>query len=102
MAVERPADARFETLSARLAHVVQQGGPAQPELVACGGDIVKHLQRVQEIVLMAAAFDRLDALECVKRGQDIRQQAALIHQQEADRGLCGAHNLVELVGNALG
>jgi hypothetical protein len=53
VAVEGPALALFELFGGRLADVVQDGGPAQPEVVGMGTDIIEDLQGVVEIVLMS-------------------------------------------------
>ena len=46
VAVEGPARAILPTLGLWLGDVVQQGGPAQPEVVALLGHLVEHLQCV--------------------------------------------------------
>ncbi len=43
MPVEGPASLGMEALSGRLCYVVQDGGPAQPEVIGVFSDVVKHL-----------------------------------------------------------
>ena len=99
VAVEGPAEPRLKALGAGLAHVVEQGGPAKPELVGGGGHVVEHLQRMAEIVFVPASLHRLDPLEGIELGQHGGQQAAFVHQQPTHRRAGGFHDFVQFVGN---
>ena len=81
--VECPSQLRVPALGARLAHIMQQGSPPQPHVVAGVGDVVEHLQRVHEVVLVSAAIDGFHALEGCQLGEDERQQSALVQQHPA-------------------
>ena len=102
VAMKGPARSWFPLFRRGLADVVEEGRPAEPEVVAHFSHVVEHLERMPEIVLVAAPFHRLHAFEVGQRGKDVRQQLARIEQVEAHGGLRGLHNLVEFVGDALG
>ena len=127
--VEGPAGPGLEALGRGLADVVQQRGPAEPQVrlgadalheavaVELGcvvaepargnafglgrGDVVKHRERVREVLLVAPAVDRLDALEGRELREHVLQQPGLVHQPEGDRRPGRDEHLVELFGDAL-
>ena len=61
--VERPTDGGLPTLRARLADIVKQSSPAQPEVVAALRHVVHHLQCVVEVVLVRLAVACLHHVE---------------------------------------
>ena len=65
--MESPALSGDEFLGDWLAYVVQQGGPAQPEVglgaIVSRTDVVQHQQRVGEILFVPPSFYALDAFE---------------------------------------
>ena len=75
---------------------MQQGGPAQVEVVAQPRHVVQYLQRVVEIVLVRAAVFGFNHVQRCHFGQDEFQQAAALQFHETARGLVAHHNLVEL------
>ena len=83
MVMERPAQLRVPAFGACLAHIMQQCGPTEPYVITDSSHVVKHLQGVHEIVLMAAAVHGLDALERCQLGENERQQSALFQQHPA-------------------
>ena len=62
--VKRPPELVIEPLRGRLTDVVQQRGPAQPEVVRGAAQPVDDRQRVCEVVLMADPFARLRPFQC--------------------------------------
>ena len=96
VAVEAPSHCGVVSLRRRLAYVVQQGGPPQPETVGLLRNIVEHCQSVGEVVLVAAAVHGLDTLERKELRQDERQQAGFVHEPEGHGRTAAQHHLVKL------
>ena len=101
MVVESPAILGIPLLGGGLADVVEQGAPACPDVSGAGGDIVKHLEGMVKIVLVAASMARLHAAHRLQLGQDVWQHARLHHQFEAYRRLWRRHDFLQLVLDAL-
>ena len=101
MPVERPAGLRIVGFGQRLGDVVQHRGPAQPQIVAVPGDVVQHLERMDEIVLMRMGAALLDPFEVMQLGEYPLQQPGRLQQFEADRRDGRQDDLVEFGGNAL-
>ena len=87
------------SVSCAVCDVVQQGCPAQPQVVCHAGDVVHDLQRVIEIVLVAAPLDGLHALQRDEFGEDELQQSAAVQLDEAFRGDGREQDFVQLFGD---
>ena len=96
MIMERPSHRRLPALALRLAHVVQQSRPPEPEVVALPAYILQHLQRVVVVVLVCLAIACLYKVKLHQLRQNEVEQARLAQIVEAPAGVCGKHNLVEL------
>ena len=101
MVVERPPQARVEAFGGWLADVVEDGAPAQPEVVCLAAELVEHNQGVREIVLVADAFLGLNAFQRTEFRENQREQAAFVQEFEANRGPGRGDDLVELIDDAL-
>lgn len=107
--VERPAHNGVETLGTGLADVVEERGPTKPKfmllvvVVAFSGtaDIVKHLQRVIEIVFMRTAVAGLYLVHNRQFGENQLQQSAPLQVNVATAGGLAEHNLVQLAHDTL-
>ena len=119
--MERPSHAVLPSLGAWLAHVVEQCGPTQPEpalsvrllrvwvallklfprRVLSGTDIVQHLERMVEVVLMGTPVSHFHAFECRNLGQDKGEQPTAAQFDKSDAGHGAEDNLVQLVDDAL-
>ena len=99
--MERPSGLVAPALRLGLAYVVQQGRPAQPQVVRLAADVVEHLKRVIEVVLMRAAVAGFNDVKIGKLGQYARQQSAAVQVDEALARRLGHHYLVKLLGYAL-
>ena len=76
--MERPADSRIPAFRLGLADVVHDSRPTQPEVIRPFGDIVEHLERMVEIILVGPAVLLLDDIEGREfRQYDIQQSATL-------------------------
>ena len=99
--MERPAGRVVIGLGRRLGDVMQHGGPAQPQVIAAACNIVEHLERVFEIVLVGMAVAALDALQPAQFGEYQFEQARSVQQFETDGRAWRHDNLVQLDGNTL-
>jgi len=61
--MESPSNRRVPTFRLRFAHIVQQGSPSQPQVVGVSANVVKHLQRVIEVVFVRTAIARFHIIE---------------------------------------
>ena len=100
VAVEGPAHLRVVSLGLRLTDIVQDGGPAQPQVVGTARDVVQHLERMEKIVLMGVPAPFLHPFEVVQFGKDQLQQSGEFQQFEAHRGDGRKDDLVEFGGDA--
>src|SRR5579872_6362289 len=100
VAVEGPAVIFFEFLCGRLADIVEDGGPAQPEIGSVPADVVEHLEGMVKVVFVAVAIDVFGAGEVDHLREDDLQQAGAIEEIEADGGFFAEDDLVQLVGDA--
>ena len=107
--MESPPRLSVEALARRLAYVVQQGGPAQPQQMipavlgghALGAYIVDYGESMGEIILMSLAVYRLHTLERRDFGQYAGEQPAFVHKAEGyGRPGCDEH-LAQFVGDPL-
>ena len=99
--VECPAVGGFPLLGARLADVMQQRRPAQPQVAAVSGHVVQHLKCMEEHILVAASVDRLHALQCCKfREYQLEQSASVQINESLGRNRCQQY-LVEFFRYAL-
>ena len=64
-------------------------------------DVVEHLQRVVEVVLVGSSVAHLHALEGCQFGEYERQQTASAQLHQSDAGCGCEHYLVELIYDAL-
>ena len=101
MVVECPAYVVLPSLAARLSDVVQKGSPSEPQVVGMLADVVEHLERVVEVVLVGASVAHLNALKRNKFGEDDGKQSAAVKLNKAFRRDRREHNLVKLVDYAL-
>ena len=70
VSVEGPPGSLDEFLGVRLGDVVQDGGPAEPEIVAHHRHVVEHLQGVPEVVFMPVILHFLHAVEFHHFGEE--------------------------------
>ena len=61
------------------------------------GNILKHLEGMIEIILMRPAILLVDDIQCSQFREDNLQETAALEVIEADAGMRGEDNLVELV-----
>ena len=99
--MERPSQARVETLRGRLGDIVEEGTPTQPQVIGSLAQTIQHHQGMGEIILMPDPLLGLHALQGAKLGEDQGQQSAFIQQVETDRGLWREDDLVQLVHDTL-
>ena len=103
--MEGPALARRIALGGGLADVVQERGPAEPDIrlpFLAFRHVVKHLQGMGEVLLVALSLDGFHALELHQLREELLQQAGFVHQAEGHRRLPGDKHLVHLLHDALG
>ena len=99
--MERPTHLRIVSLRQRLADVVQDRRPTQPEIVAHGRHVVEDLERMVEIVLMGVLSPPFDAFQTLHLGENQFQQPRPLQQVES-YGRNGRENdLIEFDGDAL-
>ena len=99
--MERPTHLRIVSLRQRLADVVQDRRPTQPEIVAHGRHVVEDLERMVEIVLMGVLSPPFDTFETLHLGENQLQQPRPLQQVES-YGRNGRENdLIEFDGDAL-
>ena len=77
-----------------FAYIVEQGRPAEPEIICGGGNVVHHLQGMRKIILVSLSVHCLNSPEIAELRQNLLQQSALFQKQEAYRGFWGEENLV--------
>ena len=63
MVVESPSRLGFPAFRSRFADVVEQGRPAQPQVVGHFGDVVHHFQGMVEIILVSASVAYFHSLQ---------------------------------------
>ena len=63
MIAESPSVQRVPTLGGSLSHIVHYGGPTQPKIVGFSGNIVEHLERMIEIILVGKLSARFHNVE---------------------------------------
>ena len=78
MAVEGPSEARVETLGGRLADIVEDGAPAEPEVVRRATQLVEYQQGMGKVVFVADALDHLHTLQGTEFGENQREEARLV------------------------
>ncbi|OPZ46958.1 MAG: hypothetical protein BWY95_01637 [Bacteroidetes bacterium ADurb.BinA104] len=81
--MESPAVSGLPPLGSGFAYIVQQRSPAQPKIIALAGNIVQHLKRMQEDILMAASVHCLHTLQSGQLGKDQFQQPAPVQINES-------------------
>ena len=101
MIVERPAQARVETLRRRLGYIMKKGTPAQPQVIRGLAQAVEHHQGMGEVILMPDPFLRLHSFQGTEFGENQRQQSATFQQVEADRRLRRKDDLIQLIHDTL-
>ena len=127
MVVERPALNRVPALGLRLADVVQQRSPTQPDTfdTCCLRSLLcrqatplhfgrglgegllstdhvrQHLQRVPEVILVRAPVHCFYTLQRIQFRKDDFQQSALEQQLPSARRSVRSHELLNLVDDAL-
>ena len=101
VAVKGPTGLGVESFRTRLAYVVQQGGPPQPQVVAATGDVVEDFQRVDEIVFVRPSSDSLDAFEPGEFRENQRKKPRAVEQIEPDGRHGREHDLVQFRGDPL-
>ena len=101
VAVESPAGFGMVALGEGLRNVMQNGHPAQPQVVRHLCHVVEHLEGVVKIVFVPPAFHFFHAPHGLQFRQNEREQAKLRQLVEAPGGFVGANDFVELFGNAL-
>ena len=89
-------------LGQRLGYVVQHGRPPQPQVVAAARDVVQHLERMQEVVLVGVRPHPLHAPQAVQLGEYQLQQPRPLQKVEPYRGHGREDYLVEFGYDALG
>src|SRR6185437_14924030 len=82
MAMEGPAMVLLEFFRGRLTDVVQNSGPAQPEIVRITADIIQHLQGMIKIILVSHAVDVFGSRQIDHLGKDDLQQPAPVKEIE--------------------
>ena len=106
VAVESPAQTRHIPLAHRLADIVQQRRPVEPQIGLLPGfllephHIVQHLQRMAEILLMSLTVNCFHALELAQLRQELLQQAGLQQLLQRPRRMRRHEHLVQLLHNA--
>ena len=96
---ERGYEAVIHDMANLALDIVQKGGPAQPEIVGCGSDIVQHSQSVGKNVFMPAPVYRFHTFEGGYLGEYTLQKSGLVHEVEC-HGRRGAHqHLVQFFRN---
>lgn len=101
MIVERPAQARVETLRRRLGYIMKKGTPAQPQVIRGLAQAVEHHQGMGEVILMPDPFLRLHSFQGTEFGENQRQQSATFQQVEADRRFRRKDDLIQLIHDTL-
>ena len=101
MIVERPAQARVETLRRRLGYIMKKGTPAQPQVIRGLAQAVEHHQGMGEVILMPDPFLRLHSFQGTEFGEDQRQQPATFQQVETDRRFRRKDDLIQLIHDTL-
>src|SRR5512133_2814971 len=90
MTVKRPPRTFNELLGRRFCNIMQEGCPPQPDIVCFCSCIVKYLEGVMKVVLMAFAILVFNSLKLFKLRKDLFQQSRCIKQKEAcGRYRCG-------------
>ena len=99
--IEGPSVLRLPFFGTRLAYIMQQSGPTEPELIAVAGHVVKDLKRMKEHILVTAAIDGLNALQGCEFREYEFQQSASVQINESLGGNGRQDYLVEFFGNTL-
>ena len=99
--IECPSVGRLPFLGTGLTDVMQQGGPAQPQVIAVTGYVIQHLKGMQEYILVAAAVHCLHALQCRKLREYQLQQTATVQVNESLGRYARQQKLVEFIGYTL-
>ena len=76
--VEGPSRTGIPALGTRLANVVQQGSPTQPQVIGYLGDIIHNFQRVIKIILVSSSVSDLYSLKGHQLGENEFQQPAAV------------------------
>ena len=101
MIVEGPADSCIPTFRLGFTHIVQQGCPAQPQVVGVHSHIIQHLEGVVEVILVCTTVLLLYDIECRQFGQDDIEQTATLQIYKTTRWCLRKNNLVKLVLDTL-
>ena len=78
---------------------MQDGRPAQPQVIGFGRQVIQHLQGVVEIILMPDPVANFNALQIGHLREDDLQQARIEEQLESFRRRFREDDLVEFYGN---
>ena len=101
MIMESPADGRIPTFRFCFPHIVQQGSPAQPQVVGVLRHIVEHLEGMVEVILVGAPVLLFHDIQCSQFGQDDAEQSATLQIHKAARRCFRKDDLVEFVLDTL-
>ena len=101
MAVESPSDVVVPSLAPRLSYIMEEGSPAEPEVIAVLAHILQNLHRMVVIVLVGFSVAGLYLIHCHQFRQDEIEQSGILQIIEAAAGMLGEHNLVHLVADTL-
>ena len=102
VAVEGPSETLVVAFGGGFADVVEDGGPAKPEVVALSGDVVENLEGVEEVVFVAVVADGFDAFEVAEFGEEEGKETCFLQEFETQGGVGGEDDFVEFGGDALG
>ena len=84
--VKRPADAGVVGLTFRLGNVVHNGSPAEPQIIALMCHIIKHFERMFEVVFVGVITPALHTAEGVQFGEYYLQQSRQFEQFKTYKG----------------
>ena len=101
MSVKRPPRRRVVSFRCRLADIVKNSRPAEPQAVAVECHVVQYLQCMSEVIFMSVQSHLFHAFKPTHLRKYKRQQTGHIHQFETDGGHRRKDYLVYLGNNAL-
>ena len=101
MVVESPTHGRLPSFGLRLTYIVEQGSPAQPDVIRAPRYVVQYFERMVEVVLVLFSIARLDIVQCAQFGQDDREQTAALQFDKTDGRQRSTHDFVQFFDDSL-
>ena len=97
--MEGPSRPGFPTLSDGLGNIVQQGSPAQPQVIGLFTDIVEYFEGVIEVIFMCPPVTGFHSLQCYQFRKNKFQQTGTVQFDKSFGRYRSEQNLVQFISN---